>query len=127
MTTPINPRREFLQQALALTAVSACPLSIWANEESKNNSSVIDIGSRRELLVDDFLIANLNGVELKLHKPEPRDVALVCDAPWEGNTSAYYTLFQDGERYRAYYRGWNFDVATKQPSHAEYTCYAESR
>jgi hypothetical protein len=87
----------------------------------------IDLGSRRELFVDDFLIASLQGAELKLHKPQPRDVALVCDRPWEGNTSAYYTLFADGNRFRAYYRGWHFDEKKKRAGHAEYTCYAESR
>ena len=46
-------------------------------------------------MVDDFLISSMEGVELKLHKPEARDVAITCDAPWEGNTSAYFTLFKD--------------------------------
>ena len=90
-------------------------------------ADVQDIGSRRELLVDDFLIAHLGGAKLTLHKPEPRDVAITCDQPWEGNTSAYYTLFEDGGIFRMYYRGWHYDVATKKPAHQEFTCYAESR
>lgn len=85
------------------------------------------IGSRRELFVDDFLISSKTNVELKMHQPVPQDVALVCDAPWEGNTSAYYTLFQDGDRYRMYYRGAHFDTGTKKATHPEFTCYAESR
>ncbi|MFA5193559.1 MAG: hypothetical protein WC740_22855 [Verrucomicrobiia bacterium] len=87
----------------------------------------LDIGSRRELFVDDFLIASMTGAELKLHKPAPREVVLVCDSPWEGNTSAYYTLFRDNDRFRAYYRGWHFDEKTKKRAHPEFTCYAESR
>ena len=31
--------------------------------------AAIDIGSRRELFVDDFLIARTDGVKLKLHQP----------------------------------------------------------
>lgn len=65
----------------------------------------ITLGSRRELFVDEHLIASKSGVELKLYKPQAREVALVCDAPWEGNTSGYFTLLQDGELYRCYYRG----------------------
>jgi hypothetical protein len=87
----------------------------------------VDLGSKRELFVDEYLIDSMEGVALKLHKPQAQDVALVCDAPWEGNTSAYFTLFQDGDIYRAYYRGSHFDEATKKAAHAETACYAESR
>jgi hypothetical protein len=88
----------------------------------------IDIGSRRELFVDWHLIAELKGdAELYLHQPQPHDVALVTDKPWEGNTCAYYTIFQDGDRYRMYYRGSHYDEKTRQPTHREVTCYAESK
>lgn len=88
---------------------------------------VFDIGTRRELLVDDSLLETLDGVALRMHKPEPRDVALVCDAPWEGNVSAYFTLLQDGDRFRCYYRGSHYDETAKKSAHAATTCYAESR
>jgi hypothetical protein len=87
----------------------------------------LPIGSRRELFVDDFLIAGMTGAERRLHKPEPREVVLVCDRPWEGNTSAYYALFRDADRFRIYYRGSHFDEKKKQPAHPEFTCCAESR
>ena len=66
-------------------------------------------------------------VQLKMHKPAPQDVVLVCDAPWEGNTSAYFTLFADGDRFRMYYRGAHFDEKTKKAAHPEFACYAESK
>lgn len=91
------------------------------------NDTLRDIGSQRELFVDDFLIAQQQGVELTMHRPVAQDVALVCDEPWEGNTSAYYTLFADGDRFRMYYRGGHFDVATKKEAHPEFTCLAESK
>lgn len=87
---------------------------------------VIDLASRRELFVDDYLLDQLGGAEFRMHRPEPREVVLTCDAPWEGNTSAYYTLFQDGDKYRMYYRGAHFEEATKKPAHPEFACYAES-
>jgi hypothetical protein len=86
----------------------------------------ISLGSRLELFVDDFLIDQLSGGELRLHPPTPKDVAIVFDEPWEGNTSAYVTVFQDGPLHRMYYRGTNYDRATKTSSD-EVTCYAESR
>ena len=88
-------------------------------------AGVIELGDRRELFVDDYLIERLSGVELRLNKPVPRNVAIDHDVPWEGNTSAYHTVFQDGKLFRAYYRGSHYD-----PSGNHYrpvVCYAESR
>jgi hypothetical protein len=87
-----------------------------------------DIGSRLELLADDALIEKLSGNAVqRLHQPVPHEVVLVTDKPWEGNTSAYYTIFQDGDLYRMYYRGSHFDEVKKAATHREVTCYAESR
>ena len=99
-------RRECLGLMLTATAAgslaSVLPLRLGRADEPE---SPIDLGTRRELFVDDFLIARMVDAELRLHKPHPRDVALICDRPWEGNTSAYFTIFRDGNRIRAYYRG----------------------
>jgi len=81
----------------------------------------IDIGSRLELFVDDFLIERMNdGAELRLHRPARRELAFTCDKPWEGNWSGALTLFQDGAIYRMYYRG-----AQYPPTH-KCICYTES-
>src|SRR5262245_49994295 len=66
-------------------------------------SAPIDIGARRELFVDDFLIERRDGVELRLHSPTPREIVLVKDADWEGAGGAALTVFRDGERFRMYY------------------------
>ena len=65
----------------------------------------IDIGSRRELLVDQHLIERLDGVSLELHRPTRREIVFRSDAAWEGNGSAYQSVFQDGDRFLIYYRG----------------------
>lgn len=86
------------------------------------------VGSRLEPFVDDHLIDRLVGsARLEVQQPEPKELVFTADKPWEGNTSAYYTLFQDGDRYRMYYRGAHFDESTKKEAHREVTCYAESR
>jgi hypothetical protein len=88
----------------------------------------IELGSQRELFVDDYLIGRLSGEARQvLQKPVPQEVVLVTDKPWEGNTCAYYTIFQDGDRYRMYYRGSHYDTQTRKSAHAEVVCYAESR
>ncbi len=87
----------------------------------------IEIGSHRELFIDSYLVEKFQGdAELVLHKPRPREVVLVTDKPWEGNTSAYYTIFRDGDLYRMYYRGSHYDETKREAAHREVTCYAES-
>ncbi|HOS43928.1 MAG TPA: hypothetical protein PK794_09580, partial [Armatimonadota bacterium] len=73
---------------------------------------MIAIGSRRELLVDDALMERLEGgAALCLHQPVMREVALVCDRPWEGNMcGGYKTYFRDGDRFRLYYQAWHGDI-----------------
>lgn len=96
---------------------------------TSHSSATIDIGSRRELMVDDYLIAALGrDAELRLHRPVPQEVVLETDAPWEGNASGYVTVFQDDDRYLMYYRGWHFtlDSDSLQFAHPEVVCIAES-
>ncbi len=84
----------------------------------------IELGNRRELFIDDYLIERMDGVELRLHEPVPRNVAIDHDAPWEGNTCGYHTVFKDGALYRAYYRGSHYEA---QGAYNPVVCYAESR
>ena len=85
-----------------------------------------EIGSRRQLLVDDTLIERMSGeAELRLHSPAERAVVLTHDQPWEGSYSGYNTLFRDGDRYRMYYRAAAWPGIGKEPSLS--VCLAESR
>ena len=86
----------------------------------------IDIGSRLELFVDDYLIARMDGAELRLHKPTPRDVVIVFDEPWEGCGCHYITIFQDGDLYRMYYRGLHNKKREGEKERHQFVCYAES-
>jgi len=97
-----------------------------ARADETAGTKPIDIGSRRELFVDDFLVESRQGVALKLHKPEPRDLVLVCDTPWEGNESNYFTFFRDEERFRVYYRGLHYGE-DKTASHPQVACFRESK
>lgn len=88
----------------------------------------IEIGSRRELFVDQHLIESLDGVRLQLHHPQPREIVFVHDAPWEGTGSGYHSVFQDGDLYRMYYKAWHLDVKPDKFNARSklFCCYAES-
>ena len=88
-------------------------------------ADAIDIGSRRELFVDRHLIDSMSdGVQLQVQQPKPQEVVFVTGESWEGNTCAYYSIFQDGDVYRMYYRGSH--AVDMKSAHPEVTCYAES-
>ncbi|MFO1484264.1 MAG: hypothetical protein U1F71_12975 [Verrucomicrobiaceae bacterium] len=110
--------KQFLFSCLAL-----CSLSAFA-------ADTIDIGSRRELFVDDFLIGKLGGkAEQLLHHPEIREIVIKHDMPWEGSGSGYHSVFKDGDKYRMYYKSWQLTVTDGKVNtgeHPLFTCYAES-
>jgi hypothetical protein len=90
----------------------------------------IDIGSRRELFVDQHLIERLDGVRLELHRPTRREVVFRTDAAWGGNGSAYQSVFQDGDRFLIYYRGGhhpNSKAYQSTENSWETLCVAESK
>ena len=87
-----------------------------------------DIHSRLELFVEDSLIEKVSPpATLHQHQPTPREVVLVTDAPWEGNTSACFTVFRDNDIYRMYYRAAHSVESPTQTRHPDFSCYAESK
>ncbi len=94
---------------------------VVASAAKGEKKTPVTIDDRLQLFVDRYLIDALAGAELRLHSPQPREVAIPFDRPWEGPVSFYVTVLVDGDTYRAYYRG--------QPGvgHPEVTCYAESK
>jgi len=89
----------------------------------------MDIGSRLELFVDDYLIDTTSGgLALRLHPPAPREIVVIHDAPWEGSGTCFYGVFRDGDVIRMYYIGWGLtnEDGTELSSRPVCACYAES-
>lgn len=104
-----------------------------ANGQQFNRSDIINVGTKRQLFVDNYLIETISGqAKLELHNPTPREIALTHDSPWEGNASVFHSIFKDGDVYRMYYRGSQIDIDTIEnkiltASSSGYFCYAESK
>ena len=120
-----------LVASLVFSLAAAAP-----SAEQPASQEPLDIGSRLELFVDDYLIESTSRVELKLHSPQPAERVLSFNREWEGGNSGYVTVFQDSGRYRMYYRGASstgYIVPSLSkpgeaviPEHPQVACYAES-
>lgn len=94
--------------------------------KKSNNNKPIEIGSRLELFIDDYLIEEFVGeAELRLHHPEPKEIVFKFDAPWEGSGSGYVSMFQDGDAYKMYYKAWQHESGVFADRGIR-CCYAES-
>lgn len=85
----------------------------------------VNIGSRRELFLDDLLIGSLNGTQLKMH--EPQRLRRMPHRPF----GHYATVLQDSGKLRLYYRGDKVPGAHWRNGWGKYhegevTLYAES-
>ncbi|MCP4642595.1 MAG: hypothetical protein GY851_19275 [bacterium] len=89
-----------------------------------------NIGSRRELFVDNHLIEQLSGgAQQRLHHPVAQEIALKHFEPWEGTGCGYNSVFKDGDLYRMYYKSWHLEVSDGKVTtdrHPLFCAYAES-
>lgn len=82
-----------------------------------------DIGKRLELFVDRTLVERTDGVDLRLHAPQPREVVLTFDQPWEGPFTGSLSVNHDGGKVKLHYFGFPHWPTKK---HLRCLCVAES-
>ncbi len=107
-------RRSFLASSLTVGATLALPRAGAADD------TVRDIGSRRELFVDRFLIGEEKGTQLKLHEPH---ITPAMTEP--ADNMEYGTVIKDGDLFRLYTR--DARGAKRDGDEPEVTRYCESR
>ena len=110
--------------ATSLCALLCGQMALTAPEGQENQTvqPPLDIGSRLELMLDDYLIESMTGLTFQMHPPRPAEQVLSFDQLWEGPTVDYITVFKDGDRYRMYYACHPFGFSGER----QYTGYAES-
>ncbi|MBL9171207.1 MAG: hypothetical protein JNN07_25975 [Verrucomicrobiales bacterium] len=115
-------RRRFIQQSAVCGGLALMPPLKFgrAADEKSQSDAVLDLGSRRELFVDRYLIESLQGLEQRLQTP-------LLAPPMENPADPleYGTVIKDGDLFRLYTRdgrGARFDGDSP-----EVTRYCESR
>ena len=120
------------RSTLCLAARILLFLGIAVVGSARVGAEAVEIGTRRELFIDQALVERLTGrAELRLHQPVPQEISLVHDVPWEGSGSGYHSIFRDGDLYRLYYKAYEIsplrEADRNQPEvHPLFCAYAES-
>jgi len=109
-------------------AAAALAVGAWVSF-ARAESAPLVLGNRRELFVDDFLIAQSQNAVFLLHNPVRRELVLKFDAPWEGSGSDFERIIRVGDRIRMYYMATKLTVAngTRLSHQPTYACLAESQ
>ena len=84
----------------------------------------IDIGTNRQLFLDDYVIDTMGGAKRLMHSPTRRETVLVGDKPWDEASISYMSIIRDGDLYRGYYRC--YQQGPDRAKSPRYTAYAES-
>jgi len=113
--------------AIAIAAVVAVIGDACIRAESP-----IDVGSRKQLFVDELFFAVSKGITLKIQPPRKTgEIVLRPEHPWESATINWFNVMQDSGRIdeKAKYRMWYeaYDVDGWPTGDDTSFCYAESR
>jgi len=111
---------------LELAVKKARLYSFWCENQSK----IIDVGTRKQLLFDELFLEKSSGVKLRMNTPfqDPKPV-LVADQPWEQNVHAYNTVLFDQGKFRMWYNvtgKGKVDHGDGVKRSELFVCYAES-
>ncbi len=105
--------------------------SAGSQHASAQSDTPIELRNRRELFIDDFLVHTKQHVDLLVHQPVREEIAVDCDAPWEGNGCGYYSVLHDKQEsiYRMYYHAWQIPTGVKgdEPTDPLTIAYRQSR
>lgn len=114
-------RRQWLTVATAgSTAIAAAGFPALGSAAEQTAPPVRDIGSRRELFIDQFLIERMENTTLRLHEPQ---LAPPMSEP--ADHLEYGTVIKDGDLFRLYTRDGR--GAKSDGDAPEVTRYCESR
>lgn len=87
----------------------------------------VDIASRLELLVDDYMLDDTKGpLSLRLSRAAPAEVVMHMDRPWEGATNGYYNLVDAGDGRSLLYYSSRPVTGIADRSEQQYVCVAQT-
>lgn len=91
-----------------------------ADDTTRLKKEIVNIGNRRQLFIDDYIIERLDNISRRLNEGEKYpDPVVLNDNVWERNVNIYGSVIEDEGKLKMWYRS-NADFGSI------FICYAES-
>jgi len=105
-----------------------CLLNCQLGRSEDKHVDALELGTRKQLFIDDYLMESSEGIELKMNPPRRDGAELITpDQPWErgGYIGVYSSVVQDQGKVRVWY---DLILPTGEGpyDHQRCVCYAES-
>ena len=114
-------------------AVVCCMVVTWAGLAAEDQLETIDLGTRRELMLDDYLFDTIDQLSFRQHAPQERERILDFDANWEGrkyhgiSVCGYPVVLHNGDKFQLYYASYHGLRLDPVDPKKQFTCYCESQ
>lgn len=105
-----------------------CSLFICTSVIALAKVDTLDIGSQKQIFIDDYLFETSSNLQLRMNPPYQDNVpVIIVDQPWEQAAearihAAYASVIQENGMVRIWYT-----LMTNDPENALCVCYAESK
>jgi hypothetical protein len=110
---------------LVTAALLASAHVLAAAQENAGRDSTINVGDRRQWFIDKLFFASSSNITLQVVPPaKTGERTLVSDRPWENATLNWFSVMEDGGKYRMWYEC--YDVEGWPTTNDTSFCYAES-
>ena len=130
METSRLSRRGWFRAAatLGLAASGTAGFTFATESEKRRAKDVLDIGTRKQLFIDDRFIVESKGVGLELNRPDLQwENLLTAEKPWElGIACARGSICQHGGKTMLWYQAGEWDESRAIVLNTRRMCYAES-
>ena len=110
--------------SLTVILVAFFPAALHGVNASSDEAR--DIGTDKQLFVDDQMVASMEGVTFTLNPARRAERVLAPAEPWESAGVGFCTVVREGGRFQMWYGGWYYDE-TISGHWMQRVCYAESK
>jgi hypothetical protein len=103
---PAGVSPHLLRLVIALSLCHILWLPVWLHAETPT-SAPIDVGPKKQLFLDDYLVASTTNIFRRIHPAEKSKSNPVIrqTEPWEDPFNILYgSVIRDGEKYKAWYK-----------------------
>jgi len=103
--------------------MTVCVLCLLAVAASLAVAAPLEVGSQKQVFIDQRFIESSRGVKLVMNKPRKLGPVMRADRPWEASqVGAYCTIIREGDLFRM----WYDCIAAIRPQEIRFVAYATS-